>query len=350
MTEEGRTIAVNHLIKESPEANLFGEIVGLNKLPVEIADENDAIEYSETEDPTKLDYEKFMSQVTLTDGRALFTFYSKSAKKLVRINEEQLKKALLGQSFTFSFSEAARNERGWNTLVTVQEDKSMYPAVAPNLKQEFLDIIMQKKFQVAIDRMGNTEAYVSPITGIEYPTYFDYLTSTEEFKGQPRTEGKGANVILATDSPGNAYRSPFYDVGIEFSRLSAANGNTGTRTEIQTNEAVRSLDSIDSQAPAPQPQTQPAAPTTPSATPVMQDASQVNTEEWDADLFGAAPAVEQKPVSSNTEIPDFLSKYAVSPEKAAELKAEMQAEMKKELEGLNPNGAPMQDLRDLLDC
>jgi hypothetical protein len=602
MTEEGRTIAVNHLIKESPEASLFGEIVGLNKLPVEIADENDAIEFSETEDPTKLDYEKFMNQVTLTDGRVLFTFYSKSANKLVRINEEQLKKALLGQSFTFSFSEAARNERGWNTLVTVQEDKSRYSAVAPNLKQEFLDIIMQKKFQVSIDRMGNTEAYVSPITGIEYPTYFDYLTSTQEFDGQPRTEGKGANVILATDSPGNAYRSAFFDVGIEFSRLSAANGNTGTRTEIQTNEAVRSLDSIDSQAPAPQPQaqTQPAAPVTdprvadierrreeeldkaglsksklknvpfinkkqliqrneindkydaelaalekpagpapqtkpqpsvpgpvnvvtvyhhtsvapqdfdfgnfqrgkdqisqfgdglnasstttpflvkrygdpiageinesdfilidanksekeiyeelkakgykfsnpatgsyisdnpdaeyndtekanespaiinlfndfqksnpevkgvkilnhiignqkvdpfyviynaksfygpgslsktqtqpaattpavvqaPAATP-MQSASQVNTEEWDADLFGAAPTVQQKPVSSNTEIPDFLSRYAVSPEKAAELKAEMQAEMQKELEGLNPTGAPMQDLRDLLDC
>lgn len=255
MTEEGRTIAVNHLIKESPEAALFGEIVGLNKLPVEIADENDAIEYSETEDPTKFDYEKFMSQVTLTDGRVLFTFYSKSAKKLVRINEEELKKALLGQSFIFSFSEAARNERGWNTLVTVQEDKSMYPAVAPNLKQEFLDIIMQKKFQVSIDRMGNTEAYVSPITGIEYPSYFDYLTSTEEFKGQPRTEGKGANVILATDSPGNAYRSPFFDVGIDFSRLSAANGNTGTRTEIQTNAAARSLDSIDSQAPKAAPKT-----------------------------------------------------------------------------------------------
>lgn len=261
MTEEGRTIAVNHLIKESPEANLFGEIVGLNKLPVEIADENDAIEYSETEDPTKFNYEKFMSEVTLTDGRVLFTFYSKSAKKLVRINEEELKKALLGQSFIFSFSEAARNERGWNTLVTVQEDKSRYPAIAPNLKQEFLDIIMQKKFQVSIDRMGNTEAYVSPITGIEYPSYFDYLTSTEEFKGQPRTEGKGANVILATDSPGNAYKSPFYDVGIEFSRLSAANGNTGTRTEIQTNEATRSLNSIDSKAPAPQPQTKPATPT-----------------------------------------------------------------------------------------
>lgn len=255
MTEEGRTIAVNHIIKESPEAALFGEIVGLNKLPVEIADENDAIEFSETEDPTKLDYEKFMSQVTLTDGRVLFTFYSKSANKLVRINEEQLKKALLGQSFTFSFSEAARNERGWNTLVTVQEDKSRYPAVAPNLKQEFLDIIMQKKFQVSIDRMGNTEAYVSPITGVEYPTYFDYLTSTQEFEGKERTEGKGANVILATDSPGNAYRSPFFDVGIEFSRLSAANGNTGTRTEVQTNEATRSLNSIDSQAPTAAPKT-----------------------------------------------------------------------------------------------
>jgi hypothetical protein len=356
MTEEGRTIAVNHLIKESPEANLFGEIVGLNKLPVEIADENDAIEYSETEDPTKFDYEKFMSEVTLTDGRVLFTFYSKSAKKLVRINEEELKKALLGQSFIFSFSEAARNERGWNTLVTVQEDKSRYPAIAPNLKQEFLDIIMQKKFQVSIDRMGNTEAYVSPITGVEYPSYFDYLTSTEEFKGQPRTEGKGANVILATDSPGNAYKSPFYDVGIEFSRLSAANGNTGTRTEIQINEATRSLNSIDSKAPTPQPQTQPTAtPTTqpaPAATPVIQDASQINTEEWDADLFGPDPRPESEKIVSSSNLfagfnlpnlkGDVQAQQAVRNTEG--LTPNSKSDLDKELRNLNPTGAPMQDL------
>jgi hypothetical protein len=471
MTEEGRTIAVNHLIKESPEANLFGEIVGLNKLPVEIADENDAIEYSETEDPTKFNYEKFMSEVTLTDGRVLFTFYSKSAKKLVRINEEELKKALLGQSFIFSFSEAARNERGWNTLVTVQEDKSRYTAIAPNLKQEFLDIIMQKKFQVSIDRMGNTEAYVSPITGIEYPSYFDYLTSTEEFKGQPRTEGKGANVILATDSPGNAYKSPFYDVGIEFSRLSAANGNTGTRTEIQINEATRSLNSIDSKAPAPQPQTKPATTTTtptdsriadierrrreelsknkieyggynlesesidvdivqrpngtfgvvvslpnkqsstgfsnstalseefktrqealdyvttviipkaeklinakydeelaaleskpatpavqpvPAATPVIQDAGQVNAEEWewDEDLFGPDPRPEIEKIVSSSNLFDRFNlpnlKGDVQAQQAVRntegLTPNSKSDLDKELRNLNPNGAPMQDL------
>ena len=452
MTEEGRTIAVNHLIKESPEAALFGEIVGLNKLPVEIADENDAIEYSETEDPTKFNYEKFMSEVTLADGRSLFTFYSKSAKKLVRINEEELKKALLGQSFIFSFSEAARNDRGWNTLVTVQEDKARYGIIAPNIKQEFLDIIMEKKFQVSVDRMGSSEAYVSPITGIEYKSYFDYLTSEDEFKGQPRTEGKGANVILATDSPGNAYNSPFYDVGIEFSRLSASNGNTGTAIEIDTNQATRSLDSLDAQK-ATQPVTTPAVtqsttssnvktalndlisgkvkelkdtdpdepgviitfsryqaqdeermsisqgyeefaeagsetfpkgnyfsvstdygaisgaeemhendprlvklvknilkePETPTVvsqpapvTPAIQTVSQVNTEEWDADLFGAAPVVEQKPVSLGMELPPALAHLRPSPEKAAQLLAEMQAEMR----GLNPTGAPMQDLGD----
>jgi len=477
MTEEGRTIAVNHIIKESPEASLFGEIVGLNELPADVPSEDAAIEYSETEDPTQFDFEKFMSMAALTDGRILFTFYSKSAKKLVRINEEELKKALLGQSFIFSFSEAAKNERGWNTLVTVQEDKTLYPAIAPNLKQEFLDIIMQKKFQVSIGRMMNTEVYVSPITGIEYPSYFDYLTSTQEFEGKERTEGKGANVILATDSPGNAYNSPFYDIGIEFSRLMAMNGGAATQAEIETNRASKSLDSIDSKAPqqAPQP-TQQSSPTTdkkadiektlygtisgsiplsealpngvyidlgnglfayadknekiaaivdknnnylvsksfwnpnknawqlpnqanlkddakrlgideavyikkyqdavdslnakafygpgslsqstttPAVQPQapvsapMQTASQVNVEEWDADLFGAAPVVEQKPVSSSTELPAFLANYAVTPEQNAQLRAEHQADMQKEMQGLNPNGTPMQDLRDLLDC
>jgi hypothetical protein len=306
-----------------------------------------------------------MSEVTLTDGRSLFTFYSKSAKKLVRINEEELKKALLGQSFIFSFSEAARNDRGWNTLVTVQEDKARYGIIAPNLKQEFLDIIMEKKFQVSVDRMGSSEAYVSPITGIEYKSYFDYLTSEDEFKGQPRTEGKGANVILATDSPGNAYKSPFYDVGIEFSRLSASNGNTGTAIEIDTNQVTRSLDSLDAQK-ASQSTTTTAdqkadierrreedknkpAP----VTATIQTVSQVNTEEWDADLFGAAPVIEQEPVSSSGSFAGFnLPNLKGDKEAQQEFKNKegltpnSKSDLEKELKNLNPNGAPMQDLGD----
>lgn len=244
MTEEGRTIAVNHLIKENPEAQLFGEIVGLNKLPVEVADENDRIDLNEGEDISKEDYENYMSQVTLTDGKVLFSFYSKSANKLVRINEEELKKALLGQSFKFTFSEVGTNEKGWKSLVTVKGEKAEYARVSPNLKQEFLDIIMNKKYQVDINKIRSTDPYVSALTGIEYPTYFEYLNSDKEFT-EPRTQGLGANVILATDSPGNVYKSPFFDVGIEFTPLTGIGGGVATQAQLEVSDAVKVLDSIE---------------------------------------------------------------------------------------------------------
>jgi len=262
MTEEGRTIAVNHLIKENPEAQLFGEIVGLNKLPVEVADENDAIDLNEGEDISTEDFKKYMSQVTLTDGKVLFTFYSKSANKLVRINEDELKKALLGQPFKFTFSELGTNEKGWKSLVTIKGEKAEYARVTPNLKQEFLDIIMDKKYQVDINRINNTEPYISALTGIEYPSYFDYLNSDKEFT-EPRTEGLGANVILTTDSPGSVNKSPFYDVGIEFTPLTGVGGGIATQAQLEVSNAVKVLDSIEAPtAPATLAPAQKASPST----------------------------------------------------------------------------------------
>lgn len=246
MTEEGRAVAVNNITKDNPEPHLFGEIVGLNSLPVTIAEENDTIEIPNGE--TIEDLPTFMSQVTLADGTVLFSFYSKSANKIVRVNEVELKKALLGQDFKFSFSEAAKNDRGWTNLVTVQADPTAYSNVKGNLKQEFMDLIMTKKFQVSIDQINNTEPYVSAITGKQYPSYFDYLNSKEEFT-DARTEGLGANVILAVDSPGNSNKSPFYDVGLKFSPLQGIGGDIATQEQLAVSAATEILNSVDTTTP-----------------------------------------------------------------------------------------------------
>ena len=85
----------------------------------------------------------------------------------------------------------------------------------------------------------------------------------------------------------------------------------------------------DSQTPAVVSQPAPAA-----APVVAQTLTDAPVDALPADLFGVPSPVPQKPVSSTIELPAALAKYAVSPEKAAELNS------------MNPTGAPMQDLGD----
>jgi hypothetical protein len=270
MTESGRTKAIDHIIKDEPEPQLFGEIVGLNKSPVEIESEDAAIEIqddAELKEPDSEFFKRFMHQATLVDGTVLFTFYSKSANKLVRLNAEELKKALLNQQFKFSFSDVAVNEKGFKELVTVKAEADVYQSIAPNLRQEFFDIIMTKKFQVSERSLYNTGQYVSALTGTTYDSYFDYLNSATEFEGEQRTEGKGANVILATDSPGNVYKSPFYDVGLQFAGLSALEGGVETQIDSEAEEVERAAKPAE------------AAPAFPTSTDAKADIERRRQEE-----------------------------------------------------------------------
>lgn len=237
MTPEGATKAIDYIIADEPQPELYSEIVGVNRLPVNIESEEDTIKIEgQTEDPFS---ERFIATNRLTDGTELFSFYSKSANAIVRLNAEELKKALLGQPFRFSFSEAASNERGWVELRTVKKPDAAYKAVSGNLAQEFRDITMKKKFQVALGSMMNNQQYVSPITGNTYNSYFEYLSSTQEFS-DPRTEGLGANAILTVDTLANDQGSPFHDVGVKLSQLTTLEGDVKTAEELELKQVVAS--------------------------------------------------------------------------------------------------------------
>ena len=237
MTPEGAAKAIDYIIADEPQAELYSEIVGVNRLPVNIENEEDTIKIEgQTEDPFS---ERFIATNRLTDGTELFSFYSKSANAIVRLNAEELKKALLGQPFRFSFSEAASNERGWVELRTVKKPDVAYKAVENNLAQEFRDITMKKKFQVALGSMMNKQQYVSPISGKTYNSYFEYLSSTEEFS-EPRTEGLGANAILTVDTLANNQGSPFHDVGVKLSQLTTLEKDVKTEEELELKQVVAS--------------------------------------------------------------------------------------------------------------
>ena len=236
MTEEGRTKAIDYIIADEPQPELYAEIVGVNKFPAVIESEEDTIQV-DTEDAGNTNSEKFIATNKLTDGTEVFTFYSKSANSLVRLSAEELKKALLGQKFKFSFTGVQPNEKGWLDFVTVKKDQVAYSAVADNLGQEFRDITIQKKFQVSLKSMMNNQQYVSPLTGTQYKSYFEYLTSTTEFS-DPRTDGLGANAILTTDKYAHGPSSPFYDVGVSLSQLTTLEGDVKTEEEMELKQVV----------------------------------------------------------------------------------------------------------------
>ena len=405
MTPEGATKAIDFIIADEPQPELYSEIVGVNKLPVSIESEEDTIKIEgQTEDPYS---ERFIATNKLTDGTEVFSFYSKSANSIVRLNATELKKALLGQPFKFTFSEAAPNEKGWIDLTTVKKPDVAYKAVEGNLAQEFKDITMSKKFQVSLASMANPEKYVSAITGKTYDSYFQYLSSTEEF-GEPRSEGKGANAILTVDTLANGLGSPFYDVGVKLSQLTTLEGDVKTKEEMELKQVVETS----KPAPAPQPtapvsaevkalqdlrdarlgamgfnwstgydaivpgaeilqadtleeltdkinaeyekgvaalEGKPAV-TTPAvvqapAAPKLTSSSQVIEDDLSL-LTNLSRESEEKPVPSATAPALDMDRFAVSPEKQAELKADQAAEIKKAL-GKPVVGPPTSDFGDI---
>jgi hypothetical protein len=96
--------------------------------------------------------------------------------------------------------------------------------------------------------MMNNQQYVSPLTGTQYNSYFEYLTSTTEFS-DPRTDGLGANAILTTDKYAHGPSSPFYDVGVSLSQLTTLEGDVKTEEEMELKQVVETS----KPAPAPQP-------------------------------------------------------------------------------------------------
>ena len=309
MTEEGRTKAIDYIIADEPQPQLYAEIVGVNIFPAIIESDEDTIEV-DPQDAGDVNSQKFIATNKLTDGTEVFTFYSKSANSLVRLNAEELKKALLGEKFKFSFCETAPNERGWLDFVTVKKPKEAYAAVADNLNQEFRDITIQKKFQVSIGSMMNNAAYVSPLTGTQYKSYFEYLTSTKEFS-EPRTEGLGANAILTTDKPGNAYFSPFYDVGVSLSQLSTLEGDVKTEEEMELKQAVEAGNAT----PTPTPQPAPTVSAEVKALQDLRDAKLSAIEfDWSYGYTARVPGAE--PLVGADTIEELTDKINAEYEKA----------------------------------
>ena len=125
-------------------------------------------------------------------GQKYIVYASPTLGKLIRINEDELKKSL--------------DESGASVFNTVTEIDDRFEGPQLNTTESNINIgedlslfLEGKKYHV--DRaLGNTKGiYISPVTNLEYPSYQHYLFASKELGDEVRVEGSGYNAILTTD-------------------------------------------------------------------------------------------------------------------------------------------------------
>tara|TARA_R100000697_G_scaffold74518_1_gene86905 strand:- start:9985 stop:15777 length:5793 start_codon:yes stop_codon:yes gene_type:complete len=142
---------------------------------------------------------------TSTDNKSI-VYYSPAANRLVKISNNNFKKAMANQPFKMSFVEVVDDQ-----YKTKGAPDAEYNKVKDNFEKDFREFLGNKKYQVSRNRMeaGNAP-YTSRVTGNRYDRYTDYLFSTEE--GAIREQGAlGHNSILATDlvrTAGGLFHNP----------------------------------------------------------------------------------------------------------------------------------------------
>lgn len=214
MTEAGLTAATNAILEAN--ANKFKTIVGTST-------------DSEVDETTDLTDPNLLIVDVLPTGEAFFKFYSEEAKMMVKVDLQNLTRALTDQPYKFSFV-TPTFEDGNVKYETVRRPDADYALV--DVKQKFNDAVKTKKYQVDVNQPIN-QPYTSPINGQTYPSYIAYLSSNENFTGEPVSQG--TNAILRTDSFGD----PFFDIGLKFEDLGVQEEvDIKTKEEIATNNVV----------------------------------------------------------------------------------------------------------------
>ena len=127
------------------------------------------------------------------NGNKYIVYASPTLGKLIRINENELTKALKGtgnSTFNIVTETAEKFE---------SKGKSNAKALNLNIADDLATLLTTKKYHVDKAKGNIDGVYTSPVTNIEYPSYQEYLFSSKELGDAAREEGSGYNAILTTD-------------------------------------------------------------------------------------------------------------------------------------------------------
>ena len=135
---------------------------------------------------------RYLEFAAFDNGTKYIVYASPKLGKLIRITEDELKKAL--------------DETGPSTFNIVTEvneafvgDKSTTEKSKINIKEDLAEFLESKKYHVDRAKGNSKGEYTSPVTNLPYPSYQHYLFASKELGDEVRLEGSGHNSILSTD-------------------------------------------------------------------------------------------------------------------------------------------------------
>lgn len=194
------------------------------------ADIRDIVALTNNQDPGTIFYVQKEQEVNAR------VYFKHANGDLVRITNEELAKALRGESYIFSVGEMLPltaevdgetipltdalgevkfrfrskfdpNEEGLSEeeRESLRKERAIY---SNKMRAEMISSLEQslinKKRQVDINKAYNNRAYTSPVTGVTYDTYLDYLSSPDELS-EPQQDKTS---ILSVD--GKTHNGSFY--------------------------------------------------------------------------------------------------------------------------------------------
>ena len=137
----------------------------------------------------------FLTFDTFRGGEQYLVYYSPRLEKLIRITESEMIKALNTQKASYNIVELVEDSTG-STFIS--RGKRNTESDKFNLKEDFESFLNNKKYHVDKGFANTTEQYVSPVTGLTYNDYQEYLFSSTETGN--RVQGEGHYSILSVDT------------------------------------------------------------------------------------------------------------------------------------------------------
>ena len=133
----------------------------------------------------------FLTFDTFKGGEQYLVYYSPRLEKLIRITESEMIKALNNQKASYTIVEPGEDNFISKGKRNTESDKF-------NLKEDFESFLNNKKYHVDKGLANTTEQYISPVTGLTYNDYQEYLFSSTETGN--RAQGEGHYSILSVDT------------------------------------------------------------------------------------------------------------------------------------------------------
>jgi predicted NAD-dependent protein-ADP-ribosyltransferase YbiA (DUF1768 family) len=290
------------------------DLIGFNVIPTAALPDDmvGTIEEDGVMQMVKNDVEFSMAYLTRA-GNTVFTFFSPTANSYISINRAELVKALNGQIPSFSFVVAEENEKGID-LKTVAKDPAAYKISGEVIAEEFKSMLSKKKMQVSKERLASNTSFTSPITGIEYQTYIDYLSSETELIDD-REDGVGSRAILGTDTPVvNKYGSVYYNLGLKVNNISTIEKPVEVEEDLQAKAVATVVEPFNAAVTTPAPVT-PAPVSTDAKPKVVKVYHHTNVAPQDFD-FGSFQRGKQQVSqfgdglnASSTTTPFLVQRY-----------------------------------------